>query len=200
MQLVEEQIELGGRRLTVLRPPDAEALLGEKAFEHEEFLPYWAELWPSGLVLARAVGARRLAGKRVLELGCGLALPSLAAATRGADVTATDWAPDAIALLRRNAGRNGLDVRARIVRWEEPDVLVRDAPWDLVLAADVLYERRNVESLLELLPALGAEILLADPSRPHAVAFLEAAARTWTIETARDSEHSRVAIHRLTQV
>src|SRR5690242_5005721 len=47
MDLVEEELELAGRRLTVLRPPDAEALIDERAFEHDEFLPYWAELWPS---------------------------------------------------------------------------------------------------------------------------------------------------------
>ena len=151
-------------------------------------------------MLARAVAALPLAGTRVLELGCGLALPSLAAARRGADVLATDWAEDAIEVLRRNAERNGLELRAGIVRWEEPEPLLRDAPWDLVFAADVLYERRNVEPLLELLPALGPEILLADPSRPHAKPFLEAAARTWKIETTHAPEHPRVSIHRLAQV
>jgi predicted nicotinamide N-methyase len=200
VELVEEQVEIAGRLLTVLRPPDAEALLDEQAFDHEEFLPYWAELWPSGLVLAHTVGSLPVAGRRVLELGCGLALPSLAAAAGDAEVTATDWAPDAIGLLRRNAARNGLELRAEIVRWEEPEPLLRDAPWDLVLAADVLYERRNVEPLLTLLPALGPEILLADPSRPHAKAFLDEAAEKWRIETTHDSEHPRVAVHRLIQV
>jgi predicted nicotinamide N-methyase len=122
------------------------------------------------------------------------------AAALGAKVTAADWAPDAIELLRRNAERNGLGLRAEVLRWEEPEQLLLDAPWDLVLAADVLYERRNVEPLLGLLPALGAEILLSDPSRPHAQAFLEAAARIWEIETTRDVEHPRVSVHRLIQV
>ena len=82
--LVEEVVGIGGRDLCLLRPRDAEALLSEEAFEHEEFLPYWAELWPSALALARAVGARALRGARTLELGCGLGLPSLAAARRRA--------------------------------------------------------------------------------------------------------------------
>ena len=56
-------------------------------------MPYWAELWPSGIALARHVVGLALAGRRVLELGCGLALPSFAAALAGADVLATDWAP-----------------------------------------------------------------------------------------------------------
>ena len=200
MELIEDTIELAGRRLRIRRPPDPEALLDEEAFEHEEFLPYWAELWPSGLALARTVVARPLRGSRVLELGCGLGLPSLAAAAEGAVVLATDWSPDAISLLRENASANGIPLRAEIVSWDEPEPLTREAPFDLVLAADVLYERRNVESLLELLPRLGDEILLADPSRPHAAGFLEAAAARWRIETTVDPERSRVAVNRLTRL
>ena len=56
----------------------------------------------------------------MLELGCGLGLPALAAALRGADVLATDWAEDAIELLQRNAERNGVFVRVARVRWSEP--------------------------------------------------------------------------------
>src|SRR3954447_8410968 len=106
--LVEEVVGVAGRDLVLLRPRDAEALLSEEQFAHEEFLPYWAELWPSALALARAVGSRQLKGARTLELGCGLGLPSLAAAVAGGRVTATDWAPDAIAMTRENAARNGL--------------------------------------------------------------------------------------------
>ena len=86
-------------------------MIDEAAFDEEEFLPYWAELWPSGLALARHVAARELRGLRVLELGCGLGLPALAAALRGADVLATDWAEDAI------VGRDIVEARGgRVVR------------------------------------------------------------------------------------
>ena len=83
-----------GRRARprLLRPRDAEALLSEEAFAHDEFMPYWAELWPSALALARVVGGRALRGARALELGCGLGLPRLAAAAAGGRVPATDWA------------------------------------------------------------------------------------------------------------
>jgi predicted nicotinamide N-methyase len=172
--LVEEEVELGaGLRLSILRPPSAEELIDEAAFDEEEFLPYWAELWPSGLVLARHVAARDLAGLRVLELGCGLGLPALTAALRGAEVLATDWAEDAIGLLRRNGARNEAFVRVARVRWSEPEPLLRAAPWDIVLGADLLYEARNAEQLAELLPQLGGEVLLAEPGRPHAKDFLE---------------------------
>jgi predicted nicotinamide N-methyase len=162
-----------GLRLSVLRPPSAEELIDEAAFDEEEFLPYWAELWPSGLALARHVAGLGLAGRRVVELGCGLGLPALAAALRGGEVLATDWAEDAIELLRRNAERNGVLLRVARVRWSEPEPLLRAAPWDIVLGADLLYEARNAEQLTELLPRLGGEILLAEPGRPYAKEFLE---------------------------
>jgi predicted nicotinamide N-methyase len=113
-----------------------------------------------------------LRGRRVVELGAGLGLPSLAAALRGAAVLATDWAADADALLEANAARNRIRLRAEVVRWDAPALLLRDAPWDLVLAADVLYEQRNVDQLLALLPRLGDEILLAEPGRPFAPELL----------------------------
>ncbi|MGH3009107.1 MAG: class I SAM-dependent methyltransferase [Gaiellaceae bacterium] len=174
LNLVEEEVELGGElRLNVLRPPSADELIDEAAFDAEEFLPYWAELWPSGLALARHVATLDLDGRRVLKLGCGLGLPSLAAALRGAHVLATDWADDAIELLRQNADRNGVSVRVAQVRWSEPEPLLRAAPWDVVLGADLLYEARNAEQLAELLPQLGGEMLLAEPGRPYAKDFLE---------------------------
>src|SRR5262249_19943280 len=157
-------------------------LIDEDAFDHEEFLPYWAELWQSGLALAEEVVARDVHGLRVLELGCGLAVPSLAASLAGAEVLATDWSPTAIALLEENARRNGVRLETAIVAWASADALVERAPWDLVLAADVLYERRNVDELLALLPRLGTEVLVADPGRPHAKTFLAQAAGSWRIE------------------
>ena len=154
MDLVEESVPLRGAVLQVLRPRDAEALLDERAFEHEEFLPYWAELWPSGVALARRVAARALKGARVLELGCGLGLPSLAAALAGGRVLATDWSPQAIELLRDNAERNDAELELEIADWAHPEALLERAPWDLVLGADLLYERRNVAPLLDLVPRL----------------------------------------------
>ena len=182
LDLVDERLELGPWELALLRPRQAEALLDEDAFEHEEFLPYWAELWKSGVALAEEIAGRDVRGLRVVELGCGLGVPSLAASLAGAQVHATDWSPTAIALLEENARRNDVRLDTSIVAWAHADALVSRAPWDLILAADVLYERRNVDELLELLPRLGSTVLLADPGRPHAKTFFAEAAGDWRVE------------------
>jgi predicted nicotinamide N-methyase len=195
--LVEEVVPLDGGELRVLRPRDSEELLDEEAFDHEEFLPYWAELWPSGVALARDVSSRSLRGARTLELGCGLALPSIAAALAGGRVLATDWSTAAIELARHNAERSGAAIETLVCDWARPEELLERGPWDLVLASDVLYERRNAHALARLLPRLAgprSEILLADPGRVPAEAFLAEADTRFERRTTR---HDRVSIHRL---
>jgi predicted nicotinamide N-methyase len=83
-------------------------------------------------------------------------------------VTATDWSHDAVELLRENAARNGLAVRAEVRDWREP----WDERFALALAADVLYERRNVEPVLERLRELAPISLVALAGRPYEDAFL----------------------------
>lgn len=203
--LVEEAVvlpALPGRELLVLRPRDSEALLDEEAFEHEEFLPYWAELWPSALALADAVAGRALRGARVVELGCGLGVPSIAAALAGGRVLATDWAPDAVAIAARNAERNGAAVDTLVVDWTRPGELLARGPFDLVVGSDLLYEARNVDPLLALVERLldggASEAWIADPGRRPAERFLELAARRFAVRTQQaPAAGPRVAVHRL---
>jgi len=96
---------------------------------------------------------------------------SLVAAAKGALVTATDWAPEAIELLRENAERNGLRLRAEVRDWREP----WDGTFDLALAADVLYEHRNVEPLLDRVRELAPEALVGLAGRPYEAEFLRRA-------------------------
>ena len=118
---------------------------------------------------------------------------------------ATDWSPQAIELLKRNAARNDARLEIAVVDWARPAALLERAPWDLVLGADLLYERRNVEPLLDLVPRLlGAsdsgheacgrgrgELWLADPGRAPAADFLAA-----FVELAAD-EDGPVTVYRL---
>jgi predicted nicotinamide N-methyase len=145
-------------------------LIDEEAFARDEFLPYWAELWPAATALVGAL-PERLDGVRVLELGCGLGLPSLVAAARGAEVTAIDWAEDAVVLLRENAERNGLVLVSEVHDWRQP----LSSTFDLALAADVLYERRNVEPVLARLREAAPEAIVGLAGRPYEAEFLRLA-------------------------
>lgn len=158
-----------------MHPAAADALIDEEDFDRGERLPYWADLWPSAIALARFISAHDLAGKTAIELGCGVGLPTILALERGAEVLATDHYEAPLDFARYNAGVNGIrEPRTALLDWHEPGGVV--GSFDLVLAADVLYERRNVPSLVTLIPRLLApdgEVLLADPRRKDEPAFIE---------------------------
>ena len=193
-ELVSQSIELPSGELRLLQPQEAAALPDEGPVEWAPVAPYWSVLWRSGVALARELDGMALRGMRVVELGCGLAVPSIAAARAGASVLATDACADALRLAARNARVNDVHIETATVDWAEPDELIKRAPFDLVLAADLLYERASVALLLSLLPRLAPEVWLADPGRPAGVAFLEQAGSRWSIDT---NVGEGVLIHRL---
>ena len=175
--VIHEAVPVGALRLPVARPRSAEDLIDEDDYARDERLPYWAELWPSALVLAAELEARDLSGARVLELGCGIGLPSVVSALRGAQVVATDWYEDALGFVQANAAAAGARVQTRLLDWNDPpaDLTAPGAARDLVVGADLLYEERNGPALAALVPRLarpGAELLIADPRRPHAEGLL----------------------------
>ena len=179
LDVVGDVLDVLHRQIAFVRPRDGSALPPEQDPSGDEAHPaHWAEPWPSGIELARAVSARDWSGAAVVELGCGLGLPAVAAALRGAQVLATDRSADAVAFAAVNAECNGAVVETAVCAWSAPGLLLDRAPWRLVLAADVLYGQRNVAELLELLPRLvdgTGEVWLADPGRPLTGEFLTAA-------------------------
>jgi len=192
--LVDQTIALPSGELRLRQPQESAELPDAGAVEWAPIAPYWSVLWRSGVALARELDRMDLRGLRVVELGCGLALPSIAAARAGAEVLATDASPDALTLVMRNAHRNDVHVETAAVDWAQPGRLLERAPFDLAVAADVLYERASVAVLLSLLPRLAPAAWLADPGRPAAAAFLEQARSRWRVESrARGVAH----IHRL---
>ncbi|HEY8465897.1 MAG TPA: methyltransferase domain-containing protein [Solirubrobacterales bacterium] len=194
MELVRQQVDLPGGPLVVMQPAEAAELPDDREVDWAPLLPYWSVLWRSGVALAREVAVAELRGKRVIELGCGLGVPSLAAARGGAEALASDEDPDAIALLERNARENGVGLAAVRADWGDPGPLLDEAPFDLALAADVLYMRAAVAQLLELLPLLAPEVWLADPGRNFTEPFMERARELWRIDTV---QRGVVRIHRM---
>jgi predicted nicotinamide N-methyase len=192
--LTTQLIELPSGELRLLQPEESAELPDSGGVEWAPIAPYWSVLWRSGVALARELDGMRLGGRRIVELGCGLAAPSIAAARAGADVLAIDSCADALALATRSADLNGVRIETATVDWAMPDALLIRAPFDLVLAADVLYEPTSVASLLGLLPRLAPEVWFADPGRPAAGEFLQQASRQWSVET---RIRGVVCIHRL---
>jgi predicted nicotinamide N-methyase len=127
------------------------------------------------------------AGARVLELGCGLAAPSIVCARAGAEVLATDGATDAVAFAAHSLALNEAVGDVAHAGWAvHGEQLVERGPFDLVLAADVLYTAENADAAVRLLPRLlapGGEVRLADPGRTNARRFLSAARASFTLDS-----------------
>ena len=192
------RVELPGGDAFLLRPADWEALRHDEGAAGRP-VPWWARLWPSGRALAATLARRPPdAGTRVLELGCGLALPSLVAARAGAEVLATDGATDAVAYAAHGLALNEVEATVAHADWDtHGDRLTDGGPWDLVLAADVFYARANVDAGVRLLPRLVAArgaFVLADPGRAGTRDFLAAARGRFELSTRRDGD---VALHTL---
>ena len=136
----------------------------------------FGHVWPSGRLLAEAMATHDIAGKRILELGCGLGLASLVLRHRGADVVASDYHPLAETFLAYNAALNELPAVAyRTLRWDAPNETL--GRFDLIIGSDVLYERNHAERLSALLPRhanLVSEVLITDPGRGNSTPFTRA--------------------------
>jgi predicted nicotinamide N-methyase len=162
-----EPVRCGDVEVQLARPEAAD--LAELLDAAIEEAPYWAELWPSARALAELVAGRDLAGCRVLEVGCGLALPALVAAARGADAIASDVDAAPLVYVAESARASGLGVGTRVVDFAAPPDGLQ--PVDLVLAADVLYVDASAAQLASALPALlapGGRALLSCPWRGQA--------------------------------
>jgi predicted nicotinamide N-methyase len=175
---VETPVDLERREVTILHPANADDLISEEDFVKDERLPYWADLWPSAKMLAHSLVEENGRGKRLLELGCGSGLVSVAAAIAGYDVLATDYYADALLFTRLNVQRNvpGAAIRTRDVDWRDmPKGLGR---FERVLAADVLYEPAHGDLIARAITKTLADdgwATVADPGRLSRDAFVERA-------------------------
>ena len=138
----------------------------------------FGQVWPSGRVLAEAMSSFDVAGKRILELGCGLGLSSLVLAKRGADVVASDHHPLAESFLAYNAGLNNLPaVTYRDLPWVTPDATL--GSFDLIIGSDILYERDHAAQVAAMMLRHAnpdAELLVTDPGRGNSGPFTRAMA------------------------
>jgi predicted nicotinamide N-methyase len=144
----------------------------------ETLCPYFGVVWPSARGLAAylvGAGESQLSGKRVLEVGCGLALPSLVASRLGAHVVATDFHPDIPQFLDRNRELNRT-ARLEFVHWDWQKSESPLGRFDWVIGSDILYERQHAGPVARMLAqhvAPGGRIVLADPGRPYLQDFAD---------------------------
>lgn len=189
----EEHVVVAGLRLTwrtvpgpdgepafglwVLDDPDAtiDAITQEEFDQTDERMPYFAMVWASAeSLVAKVLAGPRLDGQYVLDLGCGLGPCGFAAARQGARVTFFDWEPRALEIVAASAScqLGPPDAFDFVVGdWRRPPPF---GPFDLILGADVLYERRNAPAVAAFLGGHlkpGAEAWIADPGRPQAGPF-----------------------------
>src|SRR5215218_11387501 len=101
-ELVWQSVQLPSGAVRLQQPEEAAELPDDGPVEWAPLAPYWSVLWRSGVALAQELDCEALAGARVVELGCGLGLPSIAAARAGATVLATDESTEALELAARN--------------------------------------------------------------------------------------------------
>ncbi len=135
--------------------------------------PLFGVVWPAGLALAEEMCHFPIAGKSILEIGCGIALTSLVLARRGANITACDYHPLAETFLQHNVALNDLPALPFCTApWLGPNPLL--GRFDLIVGSDLLYEPDHAELLAGFIgrhaqPA--SQVLIADPGRGYASAF-----------------------------
>jgi ETFB lysine methyltransferase len=173
----ERAVVVGPRTIRIRRPPDTRRIFAkiDVATALQARVPYWAELWPASISLAKVLlgGGLPVAGRSVLELGSGLGLAGIAAALAGArEVMLSDHYVEALEHGVANAELNGLDdVRALYLDWRRPYVPQR---YEVVIGADLLYDVRNAEPVLATIDVAleaGGAAFIADPDRTAAERF-----------------------------
>ena len=195
MTLVTQSIELPSGELRLLQPDEAAELPDTGGSSGRRLLR-------TGRCCGAAAWRSRASSTVCRSTGCGWSSSAAGWPCRASPphAPAQPCSPrigclDALKLVARNADANGVQVETAAIDWAEPEELISRVPFDLVLAADVLYERPSVALMLSLLPQLAPRAWLADPGRPAADAFLEEARRRrWAVET---QVRGVVQIHRL---
>jgi predicted nicotinamide N-methyase len=154
---VEEQVIIDDYTFTIARPGESDRLLDHpmvrSAFAIDEYMPYWADLWPAARMLAKAIVRENWSpGTEALEIGCGLGLPGIAALAKGLHVVLSDYDATALHFAADNARRNGYsDFETLQMDWRYPPV---DRRFPIILGADLIYEMRNVSPIVALIKQL----------------------------------------------
>ena len=182
-------VDIAGEALSILKPRNSDDLISEADYVRDERLPYWADVWPSSLILARRMANDAGAGRSILELGCGLGIVSTTAMRSGFDVLASDYYEDALRFTRANAWRNlGREPAARMIDWRALPADI--GTYDMIIAADVLYETAYAQLVADAIAAALAPrgtAIIADPGRIAVDQFIGACGARGLTRVERDT-------------
>jgi len=135
--------------------------------------PLFGLLWPSSKILAKTVCLYELKGKRVLEIGCGLALSSIVLHKMGIDITASDYHPLAKEFLDENILGNQMSpIKFKTGNWEIENPLLGE--YDLIIGSDILYEPAHADDVSNFISKhsnSGVEVIIVDPNRGNRAKF-----------------------------
>lgn len=149
-----EKVLIADNSFMIQRIKDIDALLdviSVDEFNKDERLPYWADIWPSAIALSEYIAANKskFKGIKSLELGCGLGLVGMTSTAHGGEVLFTDNDPHALRFTEINFRRNfGTAASVQLLDWRNPG---KSESYDIILAADILYEKRWLQPVLEIL-------------------------------------------------
>lgn len=174
-----ESIDLPGGNLNIRSLLDRQQFsdpegLAENAGISSAQWPLFGLVWPSGLVLAAAMQTFVIEGKRVLEIGCGLAIASMVAHRRQGDITASDCHPLAGDFLAHNCQLNALllPLKYEQANWRDAtDMLGR---FDLIIGSDLLYDRDQpalLSAFIDRHSNARVEVIIVDPDRGNRPSF-----------------------------
>jgi predicted nicotinamide N-methyase len=166
-----------GHSVRLVRPSDPDRLLDDPGVldwnRRDDYMPYWAYLWPGAYLLAEVVAREQWPGAgddapvEALEIGCGLGLAGLVALARGLRVQFSDYDRTPLEFVGRSVAENGFDegrYRTRLLDWRD----LPDERFPVILGADVTYEARLVPLVANVLAAMlapGGLGLIASPYR-----------------------------------
>jgi predicted nicotinamide N-methyase len=195
----DREVAIGPHVFRLFTPTDPDRLLDhlqspEATTQPHLADPYWAKLWPAAPLLAEAIVRNPPPqGTRTLELGCGSGLVGSAALACGLDVTFSDYVPLAVELALENAARNGFPrAKGMVLDWRQPQA----EQFDFIVAADVTYDRANIDPLLNVLDQMLAprgRAWFGDAGRgPAADFFHRSLDRGWPVSLYDDHDRSAI--------
>ena len=213
-QTKTQALQIGEMEISFTRIADPDVVLDRVAAEEDRrekqsgkrhdgeelHLPYWAELWESGLGIGQMlVSAPQLVrGKNVLDLGCGMGLAGTVAAALGSNVLFADLEADSLLFATLNSLPWRENIRTRRLNWQKDRL---DERFDLIVGADILYEKQQwgfLEPFWRGHIENGGSVLLGEPGRQTGDLFLEwMNEKSWNIDKSEQPVPTRTRPIRL---